>query len=915
MMLMLATAFAADWSTTLEQAVPAVVSLQVAVPRNFDTEGASAVQGTGFVVDAERGLLLTNRHLVHPGPVVAEAIFQNHEEVELEAVYRDPVHDFGFFRFDPEAVRHMDLVELPLAPETARVGAEIRIVGNDAGEKLSILDATLARLDRNAPNYGRGGYGDFNTFYLQAASNTSGGSSGSPVIDVEGRVVALNAGGATMAASAFYLPLDRVVRALEEVQAGRPVRRGTLQTRFWYEPYDELRRLGLSEATEAEARAFSTGTGLLVTDLVVPGGPADGLLEPGDVVLRIDGQPVDGFVALESRLDDAVGEAVTLEVERGGERLTLTPTVGDLHAITPDRYLELGGGLVHELSYQKARHYGVPVGGLMLAANGYSFYTAGVPEDAVLDELDGVALGTLDDLVGAVAALPEGARVPVRFHTLDDPAAIRTAVLRIDRTWFPLQVCTQAGGDWPCEDVRQPAQPRETAARGTTPAPEGARAARRLASSLVAVGFTVPYRTEGVPGSSYLGAGLVIDAEQGLVLVDRDTVPVNLGDVTVTFGGAVRVPGTVAWLHPTHNLAVVRYDPALLGDTEVTAVTFRHKALEVGDTVWQVGLARDHQVRAVRTTIRTVEAFESGLADPPQFTDGNLEVIDIHDAAPSLGGALTDRRGRVLATWASFAAHDGGERVAWFQGMHADLVRPVVEAFRAGGAPEVYGLGAELVPITLAEARDRGLDERWARRLEAHDDRRQVLTVVRVAAGSPASEVLRSGDMVVALGGEAVTRASEIERHLQFLPFVRLTVARGSAVRQVTLTGWAMPGDGVNHIASWAGMLLHDPHLEVATQRGLAPVGVYVTWYWYGSPAHRYGVRATRRILEVNGQPTPDLDTFLASVAAMSDREAVRLKTVGLDGTERMETLKLDLRYWPTWEARREDGVWSREEL
>ncbi|MEE8306454.1 MAG: serine protease, partial [Gammaproteobacteria bacterium] len=109
------------WSETLERISSGVVSIRVDSTRAFDTEWNSSTQATGFVVDKQRGLILTNRHVVTPGPVVAQAIFLNQEEVDLVPIYRDPVHDFGFFRYNPADLKFVEPAELELAPHGAQI--------------------------------------------------------------------------------------------------------------------------------------------------------------------------------------------------------------------------------------------------------------------------------------------------------------------------------------------------------------------------------------------------------------------------------------------------------------------------------------------------------------------------------------------------------------------------------------------------------------------------------------------------------------------------------------------------------------------------------------------------------------------------------------------------------------------------
>jgi S1-C subfamily serine protease len=908
----------ADWARTLERIAGSVVTIEIDQTRSFDTERNVSAQATGFVVDAARGLILTNRHVVTPGPVVAEATFLNREEVELHAVYRDPVHDFGIYRYDPAKLRFTAPAALPLAPEDAQVGREIRVVGNDAGEQLSILAGTIARLDREAPEYGIGRYNDFNTFYIQAASSTSGGSSGSPVVDVQGRVVALNAGGSTGSATSFYLPLGRVQRALRLIQQGRPVTRGTIETEFHYRPYDELRRLGLRPETEAAARAAQpANTGMLVVERVQPGSASDKLLNAGDVLVRVNNQLLMGFEPLEAVLDDAVGGKVQLELERGGKPFSVQLTVDDLHAITPASYLEFGDAVVHTLSYQEARHFHLPISGVFVAASGYSLDSAGVPRGAVITELNSKPIATLADFEAGIADLGDGARFSVRYLTLDDPNHAELRSVHMDRRWFPARHCMRndSTGYWDCKVLAVP--PPTTAAAGdglASPSSAGGPAERRLAPSLVSMTFDMPYPISGVNERNYHGTGLIVDAERGLVITDRNTVPVSVGDVRLTFAGTVEIPGKVVYIHPLHNLAVVQYDPALVRGAAVQAATLDTRPLAAGESIDVVGLDGNGELKARSTAIAEVDPLVLPLSRTIAFRDSNIDVATLVNPPDEVVGVLADRKGRVRGLWASFASDNGRDLVQTTRGVNADLIAETLDLARR--AAPVHSLEAEFATQTLAAAHGLGLSEAWMARIQrGNPAQHQVLGITRLVGGSNAAQLLQPGDLLLAIDGKPVTGFRDVERAVAARDSVQVTIWRTDGEHTLPVQTAALSGSDIDRVVLWEGATLQASHRALSAQRGIEPSGVYVAYFSYGSPASRYGLVPGRRIVEVDGKPTPDLDSFLKLATGRADRTSLRIKTLAINGAPEMITLKIDRHYWPAYELRRNGDAWERRPL
>jgi pro-apoptotic serine protease NMA111 len=384
------------------------------------------------------------------------------------------------------------------------------------------------------------------------------------------------------------------------------------------------------------------------------------------------------------------------------------------------------------------------------------------------------------------------------------------------------------------------------------------------------------------------------------------------GDVHITFSGTLEVPGKVIFVHPIHNLAVVAYDPQVIGPMPVRSARLVDRDLIPGEPVRVIGLGQDQHVMVSTTSIAAIDAIQLPLPRTPTFRDTNTEVVRLVNGPNDHDGVIVDKSGGVLALWASFALDNGHEMTERNMGLPIALVVDMMNAIRHGGT--LRSFEAELSAVSMSSARKLGLSQRYLQQLQRHMPAGgQVLGVARLVAGTPAAQLLQSGDLILSIDSQPVTRFREVERCAQ-KPRAHLAIWRNGGVLPFELDTVVLTGRDIDRIVLWGGATLQASHRALAAQRGIAPQGVFVAYYLYGSPASRSGLWAPRRIVEVDGNRTPDLDAFLAEVAGKPDRTTVLLKTLTWNDAVEIITLKIDQHYWPTYDLRRTEAGWARSE-
>ena len=745
---------------------------------------------------------------------------------------------------------------------------EIRVIGNDVGEKLSILSGFINRLDRNAPIYS--GYQDFNTCYYQANAAAAGGSSGSPVVNIDGYVIALQAGVRTDGASTdYFLPLHGPLRAIQLLQQEQPIMRGDIQCKFLLKPFDECRRLGLKADWETAARkAFPHEDHMLVVETVIPDGPSDGKIKEGDIIITVNGELTTQFLPLSNIFNSNIGKVVSIVLQRGGEDVEVNVAVQDLEKVTPSRILSAVGANFNELSYQMAQRYAIACRGVYVAEAG--LLQLSKRNGWLIESIDYRDTPCLDKFIEVMKSLPDKARVIMIYKDLSDLHTTHTSLITINKHWsskMKLLTRNDITGIWDIEilaDALPPSTPKRSKVtfRGLSHIKHPAVAG--ITRSFVHVQCTVPFLLDGGTQHVISGIGLIIDAERGIVLISRTVVRHRLCDIVITVADSVFIEGRIIFLHPSQNYTLLQYDPELL-DAPVQTAVLSTENITQGTSTLFVGYDNDTHLSYAPTIVTAVRPLAFTPHSVPRYRPMNADKVNIET---SLGdscnsGVLMTESGIVQAVWLFY---DGSYRNHF--GLEACAIVPVISSIRDGTIPKLRLLPVEFEAIPLFQARVMGVSDEWITKAEEHSLHHQLFMVKRIFNDHPGQ--LLEGDILLSLNGKVITMASELDV-LHWHETLEAVVVRRREQINVELHTVADDDVETTHIATLCGVLLQKPHLAVRQHIKELPSEVYISSRFYGAPSSRYNLWSSSFITHMNGTPTPTLESLVSSVANIPD--------------------------------------------
>ena len=269
------------------------------------TERETQATGSGVVVDAARGYVLTNAHVVENATTI-DVTTKDNRRFRAQLIGRDADTDVAVLRIQASA-----LTAVPIGDsDRLEVGDFVLAIGNPFGLGQTVTSGIVSALGRSG--LGIEGYEDF----IQTDASINPGNSGGPLVNLEGQLIGINtailAPGGGNIGIGFAVPVNMARRVMDQLIRYGEVKRGRIG-------------IAIQDLTPDLAKAMHTThtTGAVIAR-VDPGSPAQRAgLRTGDLVVAVDRVPVNSGTQLRNMIGlSRIGKEVALTVDReGSERL------------------------------------------------------------------------------------------------------------------------------------------------------------------------------------------------------------------------------------------------------------------------------------------------------------------------------------------------------------------------------------------------------------------------------------------------------------------------------------------------------------------------------------------------------------------------------------------------------------------
>lgn len=271
--------------------------------------------GSGVIVDAERGLVLTNHHVIDNADEVVVTL-KDRRQFKAKLIGSDPETDIALLEIDARKLTAVIFGD----SDALRVGDVVIAIGNPFGIGQTVTSGIVSALGRSG--LGIEGYEDF----IQTDASINPGNSGGALIDSQGRLIGINTaiigpGGGNVGIG-FAVPSNMARAVMAQLARYGEVRRGRLGVAVQDLTPDIAAALGLAQTS-----------GAIVTNVEANSPAARQGVKAGDIVVAADGVPVRNATHLRNRIGlIPKGQSIALSLIRNGERKTVSIEVGTVQA-------------------------------------------------------------------------------------------------------------------------------------------------------------------------------------------------------------------------------------------------------------------------------------------------------------------------------------------------------------------------------------------------------------------------------------------------------------------------------------------------------------------------------------------------------------------------------------------------------